>query len=52
MLNARKLADYLLALFYQSKIFYTEKQNKVRQDQQIKMFNTTVALSHATSFVK
>ena len=27
------------------------KRNKVRKDQQIKMFNTEVALPHAASFV-
>ena len=49
-LDARKLADCLLALFHQSKRFYAEnvkgneKRNKVRKDQQIKMFNTKVAL--------
>ena len=57
-LDARKLADYLLVLFHQSKRFYAEnvkprneKQNKVRKDQQIKMFNTKVTLPHTTSCV-
>ena len=45
-LDARKLADYLLALFHQSKRFYAENvkakatRNEIRKE---KMFNTKVA---------